>query len=140
MQGNVGACLASTPETMATFFSSDGGQNWRQLASGAITYEISGAGGFLAIAQQQNGSSFLFSGDFGSAWRECALPLPALGGPLFINNILTRSFTAQEFLLYGVANGSGIVSRLAFVTPLADCGEPLMSDGETPSANCKCCA
>lgn len=79
--------------------------------------EISGAGGFVALASQRLTSTptFRYALDFGATWRQCAVALPSAlaAHSVSVVNIMTRSFAAQSFLLYGASANSRSVVRVA---------------------------
>jgi hypothetical protein len=102
--GMVGDCLDTKAATYGTFYTSDGGANWVEVSSKPLIYEVSNHGALVVGSPiKQLTNEFTYTVDNGKTFNTCTFNASTT---VMVNNILTRSFNARNFLMEGRLNES----------------------------------
>jgi hypothetical protein len=114
--GMVGACLDPKAASYGTYFTSDGGANWQTMSQTPLIYEVSNHGALVvgsAIKTLTN--EFTYTLDSGASFRTCTFNAST---SVMVNNILTRSFNARNFLMEGrlteATDSPGFLAHFSF--------------------------
>lgn len=139
--GHVGRCLDEKRSVEATqmWLSNDAGHTWAPIGPGEQTYEITGLGTRLVVADTGASTNvFRYSLDYGVSFVSCAMAASNFS----VTNVITRvvgndrDSATQNFLFYGtrtVGNGttSGVLVAALFdrvalrnCTGFEDAGQP----------------
>jgi hypothetical protein len=125
--GHAGQCLDENRQVERTqlWVSSDAGDTWTEWGPGQQTYEISGLGTRLIIADTSNATTsvFRYSLDYGATFEQCQLS----ASNFTVQNVITRvvggvrDSATNHFLFYGTrAGGAGGASTGVLVAAFFD--------------------
>jgi len=101
-QGNTGDCLRAGGNT-ATWYSNDAGRTWLLMSSEQVIYEVSNHGALVTGAPTERPTNELvYTINDGMSFDSCRWHTINVT----VNNILTRSFNARNFILEGYARNA----------------------------------
>jgi hypothetical protein len=142
--GHAGQCLDENRKVEATMLwvSNDAGDTWTEWGPGEQTYEISGLGTRLIIADTNNASTsvFRYSVDYGATFAQCRLSASSFS----VQNVITRvvggvrDSATNHFLFYGERVEDEMrkgVLVAAFFDRLADRNCTGFADAGAPSSD-----
>jgi hypothetical protein len=102
-QGNTGDCLSQAFGNDATWYSNDAGRTWLQMSKEKVIYEVSNHGALVTGAPTERPTNELvYSINDGISFDTCRWHTINVT----VNNILTRSFNARNFILEGYARNA----------------------------------
>jgi hypothetical protein len=122
-QGSVGECLvdkrsAEDSGALGSYVSRDGGASWKRFGHGAHMYEIGNQGSLIVTGRANVAKTyFSYSLDQGDIFLHCEYSDDKVVG----ENIISRSFGARSFLLYGMTDdkdfeteSTGVITFISF--------------------------